>query len=77
MSCNTIQKYLNTEVQDGPKYRRKANPTQLTPFHETLKQAREIDAWREEMGFDQAALDAVASAGFSNGTFEETIEETL
>lgn len=41
-----------------------------------ITQARELDARRRAAGFDQAALDAAARAGFSNGAFEESIEES-
>jgi len=44
-------------------------------LEETLSQARELDARRRAVGFDQAALDAAASAGFANGAFEDTPEE--
>ena len=36
----------------------------------------ELDARRRAAGFDQAALDTAARAGFSNGAFEESIEES-
>lgn len=39
-------------------------------------EARELDARRKTAGFDQAALDTAAHAGFSNGAFEESIEES-
>ncbi|CAB3741217.1 hypothetical protein LMG22037_06468 [Paraburkholderia phenoliruptrix] len=38
--------------------------------------ARELDARRRAAGFDQVALDAAARAGFSNGAFEDNIEES-
>jgi hypothetical protein len=38
-------------------------------------EARELDARRKAAGFDQQALDTAAHAGFSNGAFEESIEE--
>ncbi len=41
-----------------------------------ITQARELDARRRAAGFDQAALDAAARAGFSNGAFEDSIEES-
>ncbi|MEZ2309901.1 phage capsid protein [Paraburkholderia sp. RCC_158] len=40
-----------------------------------IADARELDARRKLAGFDQAALDAAAHAGFSNGAFEDSIEE--
>ncbi|CAJ5019000.1 putative hydrolase/metal-binding protein [Burkholderia pseudomallei] len=39
-------------------------------------EARELDARRKTAGFDQQALDTAAHAGFSNGAFEESIEES-
>jgi transposase len=46
LSRNTIHKYLHADIEEEPKYRRKAKPTQLTPFHETLTQALAVDARR-------------------------------
>ncbi|ARM00240.1 phage capsid protein [Burkholderia pseudomallei] len=37
--------------------------------------ARELDARRKAAGFDQAALDTAAQVGFSNGAFEDSIED--
>ncbi|CAB3790950.1 phage capsid protein [Paraburkholderia fynbosensis] len=44
-------------------------------LEETIVGARELDARRRASGFDQAALDTAAHAGFSNGAFEESIED--
>ncbi|MEX3981485.1 phage capsid protein [Paraburkholderia sp. EG287A] len=41
-----------------------------------ITEARELDARRKAAGFDQQALDTAAHAGFSNGAFEESIEES-
>lgn len=41
-----------------------------------ITEAHELDARRHAAGFDQAALDAAARAGFSNGAFEDSIEES-
>ena len=41
----------------------------------TLAEARELDARRKSAGFDQAALDAAAKAGFANGAFEDSPDE--
>ena len=41
-----------------------------------ITEARELDARRRAAGFNQAALDAAARAGFSNGAFEDSIEES-
>ncbi|WP_321920296.1 recombination directionality factor [Paraburkholderia tropica] len=40
-----------------------------------ITEARELDARRRAAGFDQAALDTAARAGFSNGAFEDSIED--
>lgn len=42
-----------------------------------ITEARELDARRRAAGLDQAALDAAARAGFSNGAFEDSIEESM
>ncbi|HDR8931528.1 recombination directionality factor [Burkholderia vietnamiensis] len=41
-----------------------------------ITEARELDARRRAAGFDQAALDTAARAGFGNGAFEDSIEES-
>lgn len=46
-----------------------------TTLEATIAQAHELDARRKAAGFDQAALDAAARAGFANGTFEDNAEE--
>lgn len=40
-----------------------------------ITEARELDARRRAAGFDQAALDTAARTGFSNGAFEDSIED--
>ncbi|WP_244814731.1 phage capsid protein [Caballeronia sp. Lep1P3] len=45
-------------------------------LEEAIGQARELDGRRRMAGFDQAALDAAARAGFANGAFEESAEES-
>jgi hypothetical protein len=45
-------------------------------LEEAIAQARELDARRRAAGFDQVALDGVARAGFNNGAFEDSIEES-
>ncbi|QUP52685.1 phage capsid protein [Ralstonia syzygii] len=42
----------------------------------TISEAHELDARRRSAGFDQIALDAAARAGFANGAFEDSIEES-
>ncbi|URF05045.1 hydrolase or metal-binding protein [Cupriavidus campinensis] len=44
-------------------------------LEEAIGEAREVDARRKASGFDQAALDAVARAGFGAGAFEDSEEE--
>lgn len=46
-----------------------------TTLEASITQARELDARRRLAGFDQSALDSAARAGFSNGAFEENIED--
>lgn len=46
-----------------------------TTLEATIAAARELDARRKAVGFDQAALDAAARAGFANGAFEDSAEE--
>jgi hypothetical protein len=41
-----------------------------------ITEARELDARRRAAGFDQVALDAAAHAGFANGAFEDSIEDS-
>ncbi len=41
----------------------------------TIIEARELDARRKAVGFNQVALDEAAKAGFANGAFEDTPEE--
>ncbi|SAK87812.1 phage capsid protein [Caballeronia glebae] len=45
-------------------------------LEEAIVQSRELDARRRVAGFDQAALDAAARAGFANGAFEDSVEES-
>ncbi|MFM0572963.1 phage capsid protein [Paraburkholderia caledonica] len=45
-------------------------------LQEAITQARELNASRRAAGFAQAALDAAARAGFANGAFEDSIEES-
>ncbi|RBB37556.1 phage capsid protein [Burkholderia reimsis] len=44
-------------------------------LEDALTQAKELDARRRATGFDQAALDAAARAGFANGAFEDSPDE--
>lgn len=44
-------------------------------LEEAIGQARELDTRRKAAGFDQAALDAAARAGFARGAFEDSVED--
>jgi hypothetical protein len=44
-------------------------------LEETITNAREVNEQRKASGFDQAALDDAARAGFANSSFEESEEE--
>jgi hypothetical protein len=44
-------------------------------LEEAIARARELDGQRRASGFDQAALDEAARAGFGNGAFEESGED--
>ncbi|AOK22704.1 phage capsid protein [Burkholderia ubonensis] len=45
-------------------------------LEQALIEAKELDARRRAAGFDQVALDAAARAGFANGAFEDSPDET-
>lgn len=57
--------YVDLTIRDGKN------------LEQALAEAKEQDAQRQASGFDQAALDAAARAGFGNGLFEEDEEEGL
>ncbi len=44
-------------------------------LEQALMEARELDARRRAAGFDQAALDTAARAGFANGAFEDSPDD--
>ncbi|MBU9205561.1 phage capsid protein [Burkholderia multivorans] len=44
---------------------------------QALIEAKELDARRRATGFNQAALDAAARAGFANGAFEDSPDERM
>ncbi|WP_186079151.1 phage capsid protein [Burkholderia gladioli] len=44
-------------------------------LEQALIEAKELDTRRRAAGFDQAALDAAARAGFANGAFEDSPDE--
>lgn len=45
-------------------------------LEDTLSEAQRLDQEREATGFDQKALDRAAKAGFANGAFEDSAEES-
>ena len=45
-------------------------------LEQTLEQAQRLDEARQQSGFDQQALDQAARAGFANGAFEDSAEES-
>lgn len=47
-----------------------------TTLEEAISQARQVNEHRKAVGFDQTALDEAARAGFANGAFEDSEEET-
>jgi len=46
-------------------------------LEETLAEAQRLDDWHQQTGFDQKALDRAAKAGFANGAFEDSAEESI
>ena len=46
-------------------------------LEDAIAEARENDVRRKAGGYDQAALDAASSQGFSNGAFEDSEEENF
>ncbi|WP_240464724.1 hydrolase or metal-binding protein [Modicisalibacter sp. 'Wilcox'] len=46
-------------------------------LEDTLSEAQRLDQEREATGFDQKALDRAAKAGFANGAFEDSAEESI
>ncbi|MDN8038809.1 recombination directionality factor [Burkholderia vietnamiensis] len=44
-------------------------------LEQALIEAKELDTRRRAVGFDQAALDTAARAGFANGAFEDSPDE--
>jgi len=45
-------------------------------LEDTLAEAQRLDEERQQGGFDQKALDRAAKAGFANGAFEDSAEES-
>lgn len=46
-------------------------------LEETLAEAQRLDEFHQSTGFDQKALDKAAKAGFANGAFEDSAEESI
>ena len=46
-------------------------------LEDTLAEAQRLDDWHQQTGFDQKALDRAAKAGFANGAFEDSAEESI
>ena len=45
-------------------------------LEDTLAEAQRLDDWHQQTGFDQKALDRAAKAGFANGAFEDSADES-
>jgi len=69
LSCNTISKWLQGEVDGPPKYRRGEQPSKLTAFHDTLRQALKADARRprHERRTARALYAEIKAAGYDGG----------
>lgn len=46
-------------------------------LEQTLSEAQQFDEERLSHGFDQKALDKAAKAGFANGAFEDSVDESM
>jgi len=69
LSRNTIRKWLQTPVDNEPKYRRSAQPNKLTPFHEAIQRALKADALRprQERRTALALYNQIKADGYSGG----------
>ena len=69
LSRNTIRKWLQTPVDNEPKYRRSAQPNKLTPFCEAIQRALKADALRprQERRTALALYNQIKAAGYSGG----------
>ena len=63
LSRNTVAKWLHGGVDGSPKYQRSEQPTKLTAFHETLRQALKADAHTREVA-NQRETDGHALVSF-------------
>ena len=69
LSRNTVSKWLQVPELDRPKYRRAAQCTKLTAFHETIVQALKADAHRprRERRTARALYDELRGHGYDGG----------
>ncbi len=69
LSRNTVAKWLHGGVDGSPKYQRSEQPTKLTAFHETLRQALKADAHRpkRERRTAKALYAEIKAAGYEGG----------
>jgi len=69
LSRNTVTKWLHGGVDGPPKYQRREQPTKLTAFHETLRQALKADAHRpkRERRTAKALYAEIKAAGYEGG----------
>lgn len=68
LSRNTVAKWLDGPVE-APRYRRNAEPTNLTPFHEALKMALKVDGRRPRQArrAAKALFEEVRAFGYEGG----------
>lgn len=69
LSRNTVAKWLQAPVKERPKYRRAAQGTKLTPFHDAIVQALQADARRVkgERRTARALHEELKAAGYGGG----------
>jgi transposase len=69
LSRNTISKWLTAEIDGPPNYRRGDQPSKLTAFQDTLRQALKADARRprHERRTARALYAEIKAAGYDGG----------
>ena len=69
LSRNTVAKWLEAPLEGQPKYRREAQPSKLTAFHEALEQALKADSHRprRERRTARALYAEVKAGGYEGG----------
>ena len=69
LSRNTVSKWLRGPLGDEPKYERDQQPSKLTAFHETIRQALKADARRprHERRTARALHAEIKAAGYAGG----------